>query len=165
MSIIGLGVLLYAAGASEGTGAAPAVQTDEAVEARELTGLPPERLGGLARERVVELDAETLTIFGAIDGAMGEYQSDMSLMLLRYRSPELAANAIDALRSAMFPERAGWQSAAQRGADPARRFLVQQTSTGQMASVWNYGSLVMIFSGAGAQMAKFAAPQEVLATR
>lgn len=164
VSVVGLGVLLYAAAEPPRTDA-PVVQGNETVEAEELTDLMPGRLGGLERERVLELDAETLTMLGAVDGAMGEYASDMSLLLLRYRSPELAANAIDPIRLAMFPERAGWKLSSQGVANPARRFEAQQKSNGQAASVWNYGPLVLIFSGDGKRISKFAAPQEVLPTR
>ena len=161
LGVVGIGVVLFAAGTAE-RGETPIVQGDEAVEAQALTDLLPETLGGVDRERTLKLDSETLTMLGAIDGALGEYASDMSLLLLRYRSPELAADAIEPLRSVMFPERAGWQSVSKRVAHPARRFETQNQSRGESASVWNSGSLVLIFSGDVETMPHFAAPHEVL---
>ena len=161
MSVIGLGVLLYAAGDS-GSNDAPVAGANEALEAAALKSLLPEKLGGLEREEITAWDATGLTMLGAIDGQVGSYAGDMNLLLLRYRSPELAANAIEPVRTAMFPETDGWEVSPERQSDPAHRLSAQQSETDMMVSVWNYGSLVMIFWGDAAQMPEFVVPAEVL---
>ena len=161
LSVIGLGVLLYAAGHPGGSGA-PVVQANEVLEGRPLTSLFPDKLGGLQRDDVTAFDPEGLTMLGAVDGQVGSYGGNMNLLLLRYRSPELAAGAIEPLRAAMFSEGDGWQVATAPLRGPAHRLNAEQSETDMTVSVWNYGSLVMIFWGNAAQMSKFTAPSEIL---
>jgi hypothetical protein len=162
LSVIGLGVLLYAAGDS-GSNNGPSVGANQALEGAALKSLLPEKLGGLERADITAWDATGLTMLGAIDGQVGSYAGDMNLLLLRYRSPELAANAIQPVRTALFPDTDGWEVAPERESDPAHRLTAAQSETDMMVSVWNYGSLVLIFWGDAAQMPKFALPAEVLA--
>jgi protease PrsW len=163
VGVIGLGVLLYAAGDPGEAEAPVVVPSDEALEAEALATLLPPNFGDVRLQEVTELDADTLTMLGAVNGAAGEYSFKMGLLLLRYRSPELAATATEPLRAAMFPERAGWRVVEHRAVgDPARRFETLNETRREMASVWNYGSLVIIFSGDTARMPQFAKPREVL---
>ena len=161
VGVIGLGVLLYAAG-DPGDSEAPVVEANEVLEGKSLTSLFPEKLGGLQRENIKAFDADGLTMVGAVDGQVGSYAGDMNLLLLRYRSAELAAGAIEPLRAAMFAEADGWQAGTSPPRGPAHRLTAEQSDTEMMVSIWNYGSLVMIFWGDATQMAKFDGPSDLL---
>jgi len=159
LGVVVVGLALYGASLPETN--PPVVQADEWLERQPLTALLPEQIGAFQRESSDALDSNTAAIVGATQGLAGEYSSDMTLLLLRYRSAELAANATESLRLAWFPETDGWAVAPKTTAAPAHRFDAAQTSEREAAAVWNYGSLVLIFRGDAEQMPQFAAPGEV----
>ena len=158
---IGLGLLLLAAG--QPGGEAPVPQTHEALEKTGLASLIPPRLGEFKREGSAPVDSDTLAMVGAVEGLVGDYSSGMVLLLLRYRSPELAASATEPLRAALCPKNDGWQIAPRGHIEPAHRFDSLQSGTGKMASLWNYGSLVLVFWGDAVRMEQFVAPDEIVA--
>ena len=161
VGVVGLGVLLYAAG-TPAVSDTPVVQTEEAIEAVPLGPIVPQTLGTFRLKKSGALDSESVAMFGAVDGVSADYTSGTHLTLLKYRSPEAAAKANDRIRAIMFPEMDGWKPVSRRAADPAHRFDVEIPEE-RAASVWNYGSIVMIFSGEPSQMPRFVVPQDILA--
>jgi hypothetical protein len=159
VAMIGLGLLLLST--TQPGDETPGPQTQE-LERADLASLLLPEIGEFKRESSTPVDSDTLAMFGAVEGLAGDYSSGMILLVLRYRSPEIAARATEPLRATLCPESDGWQIVPPGRADPAHRFDARQNSTGKMASLWNYGSLVLVFWGDAARLPEFAAPDKIV---
>jgi protease PrsW len=161
LGVLGLGAAVYIAAETGIT--APVIAGSNALEKAPLEDLLPPALGDSELENATRLDDETRTMFGAVEGARGSYAENMSLLLLRYRSAEAAGEAVEPLRSALFPTAAGWKITALESADdPALRAHAVRSRAGQSAAMWNYGLVVMVFAADTPDVAKFDAAAEVL---
>ena len=140
----------------------PPTKTDQRVEEQPLSTFLPPAIGDFQREKMVRPDPDMLTLLGAVEGVGAEYSGEMQLLLLKYRSPETAAATVKRLAAILFPEAEGWQASPRRGSiNPDQSLRLEQEKTGNAASVWNYGSMVMIFEGDAAHISEFAQPSNI----
>jgi hypothetical protein len=147
LSVVLLGVALYAIGDS--------AESDGPVFKQPLVALMPAKVGSLSLEDTESLDADTIVMFGAIDALSGKYSGDIKLLLLNYRSPALAAEAIDKVSVALFLPRAGWELTREQPAQTQTRVTAEQKKTGRTAIVRPHGSLLLIIEGEGTALTQF----------
>lgn len=122
---------------------------------KSLESLVPKTLGSLVFQRFERLDADTIRMLGASDAVKAIYQPKMNLLVLNYRSIDGAGSAIDPLRSALFPDKDGWSATVPAAA--ASGIRVHATRSQEAATLWNWGSLLVIMWGPPAQVQEFEA--------
>jgi hypothetical protein len=92
-------------------------------------------------------------MFGAVEALEGRYSGELSLLILNYRTVELATAAAEPVSAALFPSPSGWKPVADRhGAIP---IAIEQQSSATLALVRPHGSLVLIIKGNRAAVAEF----------
>ena len=153
ISVLVIAIALYAIGsAADPIGATPNAGR---VYEQPLATLMPAAAGSAHLEETASLDVDTVTMFGAIDALSGTYSGGINLLLLNYRSAELAAAAVEPVSVALFAPRAGWTSARKGSAPSAPRIALQQESTGQEAIIRPHGSLILIIKSDEGRIAEF----------
>jgi hypothetical protein len=113
----------------------------------------PANVGNARLEDTELLDADTVSMFGAVEALKGRYSGDTSLLILNYRSVELATAAVEPVSAALFPATSGWKPSSDEKA--AASLYIEQQSTDATALVRPHGSLVLIRKGKGAAVAEF----------
>ena len=156
--VLVLGIGLHLVGQKSGSSSEGGPQPQGPVYNQSLDKLLPGDSGGFALKKVQTLDSETVTMFGAADALRGRYSSGMALLVLNYTSAERASRGIGPLRNLLYPEKEGWSVIEQGAAATGYRVAILQSNTGTMATMWTYGSLILIFSGDTAQVPAFEKP-------
>jgi hypothetical protein len=145
VSVIALAVGLYIIGSAADPGARGAAEGP--VYEQPLATLMPPAVGDGRLEDTELLDTDTVSMFGAIEALQGSYGGDVSLLLFNYRSAELAAAAVEPVSVALFAPTAGWEPSGEEPAGATPRVQLEQQSTGTMAIVRSYGSLLLVVKG------------------
>ena len=149
LAVIILAVALYAIGSIAGPTAEGRVYREP------LTTLIPKTVGAAHLEDTATFDADTISMFGAVDALGGTYSGDIEVLLLNYRSLALAATAVETVAAAMFPTTAGWELKRHESAGAPVRIIAEQQSTGTTAVIKPHGSLLVIIKGEAARVLEF----------
>jgi RsiW-degrading membrane proteinase PrsW (M82 family) len=158
LGVIVLGVIALAVGLYMiGSAADPDRSAASAgpVYEQPLATLMPANVGEARLAETELLDADTVSMFGAIEALQGTYAGKVSLLLLNYRSADLAAAALESVTLALFAPTAGWTSRAEERAGAAARIITEQQSTGTVVIARPHGSLLLIIKGEASGATEF----------
>jgi RsiW-degrading membrane proteinase PrsW (M82 family) len=149
LAVIVIAVALYAIGSTvETTPAAGPLYRQP------LTTLIPAKICGAVLENTEALDADSARMYGAVDALSGIYSKDATVLLLNYRTIDLAAAAVPQVVLAAFPEAAGWEARQKAQPQSAPRGELIQKGSGKAGIITTYGSLVLLLEGPASDIAQ-----------
>jgi hypothetical protein len=142
LAVIVITVALYAIGSTVETARGPGP-----LYRQPLATLIPAKICGKVLEDTETLDADSTRMYGAVDALAGVYSKETTVLLLNYRSIDLAAAAVAQVAIAAFPETAGWQRSDETQTETAQRVELAHERRDKAATITVYGSLVVLLQG------------------